>query len=294
MNLSPELILILLVVACFLTELMLYNFLFNFISIRNLSASFSSSYDPVRIILIPSLLVWLSYYLSQKYNTNTYTSALWMLSLAISLTNAFAMTMIGRLSVVLTGRWIIYRLESLILSLVLIASIENYSRLMISSTAIIISTTLLIFVTWRTLVDYGYHDYYEKALAEYLNAKYRKKYSSLLNEEMANLPELTNIFFTIMTIEQMNRPGIFRLFERLLFSSGKITTTGIMQVASKQYLSNKESIFAAQKIILKEYKRYTLSGSKKSLVATIASVYNPADSYIELVTTTHDHLIKHI
>lgn len=53
---------------------------------------------------------------------------------------------------------------------------------------------------------------------------------------------LRALFYTIMLVEDSNRPKWFRFLERLLFWTGKIRSTGIMQVRSSRKLTDLESV----------------------------------------------------
>jgi hypothetical protein len=104
-----------------------------------------------------------------------------------------------------------------------------------------------------------------------------KNYFRLLSPTFKNDKFLKTIFFSIMITEDVNRPPIFRLFERLLFFTGMIKTTGIMQVTSNKMLTDKESIILAEKIILNSYKKhFNTHDSDLWIASKIASDYNAA------------------
>lgn len=78
--------------------------------------------------------------------------------------------------------------------------------------------------------------------------------------------------------EDINRPPVIRLIEKILFPSGIIKTTGIMQVTSKKLLTDKQSIQKAQDIILKSYNKHRTAVLNEleydTLVNKIADDYN--------------------
>ena len=288
---SPIMIILLITIIYFVLQIVLYNYIFDSISILNLSTAFFSGYDPLNIVLSPSLMILSTFLLSEYLNLEIEIDQLWILGISMSVISSVAMILIGRVRLVLTFKWLLYSMIAIILAAGMI-NITNQSKPEIATSVYsAIWLVLMICLAWRTLINYGHEYYYQNALASALYKKYKKKYHYLLSEEMLANPELMDIFFTIMTIEQMNRPGVFRLFERIFFFTGKITTTGIMQVSSKKYLSNPESILAAQDIVLKQYRSYTSDNtSHKNLVTSIAFIYNPADSYIELINGAYGYL----
>lgn len=288
---SPITIILTLTCVHFLIQVIIYNFILDSRSITNLSRALFSGYNPLTIVLSPSLLILLTFLVSEYVNLKIDISQLWILSISMYVMGSAFMMVIGRLRLVLTFRWFFYNISALILASATVHAI-NQSSLGINI-KFYAGVWILLFacVFWLTLLNYGHEFYYQNALASSLYKKYRKKYQSLIRVEIMAVPELVDIFFTIMTIEQINRPGVFRSFERMLFFTGKITTTGIMQVSSKKYLSNTESILAAQGIVLKQYKSYKSGNTgNRSLVSSIAFIYNPADSYIDMINGAYSYL----
>lgn len=71
---------------------------------------------------------------------------------------------------------------------------------------------------------------------------YERKYGSLLSERYDRDVLLRSLFFSIMAIEDANRPPAMRLGERLLSVFGLAKTTGIMQQGSDVPLSDADSV----------------------------------------------------
>ncbi len=90
-----------------------------------------------------------------------------------------------------------------------------------------------------------------------------KKYGSLIDEIVNSNAELKVVIFSIMIIENFNRPRLLRWLENTWCTiSGKEISQGIMQVKSTTPLSSIESI-KIQAVYLKEkYLKYTGSGSE--------------------------------
>lgn len=102
-----------------------------------------------------------------------------------------------------------------------------------------------------------------------------KKYNRLLKKEFRNSKFLFKMFYSIMLVEDINRPPAARLLEKILFPFGFIKTTGIMQVTSDKLLTDSQSISKAQDIVLKSYKKHApLTTYEYELVTKIAQDYN--------------------
>lgn len=69
-----------------------------------------------------------------------------------------------------------------------------------------------------------------------------RRYDSLLPDSYKRDELLRALLYTIMYIEDSNRPKWFRLFERAFFWTGRVKSTGIMQVRSRKALSDQESV----------------------------------------------------
>lgn len=78
---------------------------------------------------------------------------------------------------------------------------------------------------------------------------YEREYGELLPARYSQDPLLRAFFFSIMAIEDFNRPKGFRVFERIAATIGIAKTTGIMQQQSNRPLSDKESALEASKSI---------------------------------------------
>ncbi|MFA5838335.1 MAG: hypothetical protein WC849_00105 [Candidatus Paceibacterota bacterium] len=107
------------------------------------------------------------------------------------------------------------------------------------------------------------------------------KYKYLLNKIFLEEKILNDILFSIMIFEDLNRPKLLRIIEKLLFKIGIIKTTGIMQIKSGKYLNDEESIKLAQEKITKFFNKNKIlykSEVEYELVGKILVDYNP-DAY---------------
>lgn len=79
--------------------------------------------------------------------------------------------------------------------------------------------------------------------------KYLRKYDNLLSTRYQSDLLLKAFFYTVLTIEDSNRPSWFRRLERLFFWTGKVKTTGIMQVKENRKLTDEESVHLGAEIV---------------------------------------------
>lgn len=94
------------------------------------------------------------------------------------------------------------------------------------------------------LNTYSSVDVSEKRLYEY-----ERRFGSLLPSRFSTDPLLRCVFFSIMAIEDANRPGGFRFLERIACRFGVAHSTGIMQQKSNAPLSDSESVVLAANYI---------------------------------------------
>jgi len=110
------------------------------------------------------------------------------------------------------------------------------------------------------------------------------KYKNILKKDFKKDEFLHRFLFSIMIIEDLNRPFMIRFLERIFFPLGFIKSTGIMQVRSKKILSDKKSINLAQVKILNEYNKIKNKVSNEyELLDLLTSKYNSGQKYITSV-----------
>lgn len=112
----------------------------------------------------------------------------------------------------------------------------------------------------------------------------KTRYQNTLSRNFQENNYLQKLLYSIMITETINRPPFIRLMENLVFFTGKVKTTGIMQVTSKKKLSDKESIKLAEKIIQDSYqKHFSRKINEYDLVRKVAADYNPGNYDGEIV-----------
>lgn len=93
---------------------------------------------------------------------------------------------------------------------------------------------------------------------------YEREYGKLLPERYTQDPLLRAFFFSVMAIEDFNRPKGFRSLERIAAAIGMAKTTGIMQQQSNRPLTDKESVLEASKSIEKIWDNFLRCFAKSS------------------------------
>lgn len=142
----------------------------------------------------------------------------------------------------------------------------------------------------------------EKRKAKYLEKRYihfKRKYNdiivSILNDKF-----LETIAYSIIIYEDFNRPKIARFFERAnQFITNKPHTLGVMQVQSKEIISDSQSVKLGCEKILKSYKKYVKKLKKKNeeyqswlaLIVIVAN-YNGGSRYQEEVRMLQSDIEK--
>lgn len=98
------------------------------------------------------------------------------------------------------------------------------------------------------------------------------------NEIKMDNKTLLNILYAIMIFENNRRPKIFRKFDNLIFKiTGEKKKLGIMQVMSKKFISDIESIEIVSKKLEKIYQKN--KGIKKDLAIKILESYDKSNSF---------------
>jgi hypothetical protein len=73
---------------------------------------------------------------------------------------------------------------------------------------------------------------------------YNKRYGQTVSTAIDN-PTLEALVYSVMIYEAFNRPRAFRLLESVAFFVGRSKTLGIMQITTKRYISDSESVVLA-------------------------------------------------
>lgn len=256
------------------------------ISFGGLVISWNANNNIIASIVLPPLLVLIAAIVLVNSKIYWPLNDLWTVGVFILLLRSLLVFLSHRLHELKLMDWVVSGLLSILLCYIegrLI--VYSYSSLRFSSTtvaAILFSfgiVALMYIIYAASPKNFTSKDTDTKLYAK-LYLDYYKDYQSLLSVEFKKSKELQRVFFAILITEDLNRPKVFRFFERLFFPLGFIKTTGIMQVTSNHKLTDKSSVFLAQKLIGEYYKdvskRHTSDYMK---LVDIAYLYNGTDGY---------------
>lgn len=119
----------------------------------------------------------------------------------------------------------------------------------------------------------------------------QRRFHDLLPTNFNEDPLLCSLFYSIMYLEDTNRPAWRRKIERLLFVTRQVKTTGIMQVQSEKYLSDNESVRKAVPIIediwLEFLEEATLASHATLQISPDAYGYSFEDLFKEYVSRSN-------
>ena len=117
--------------------------------------------------------------------------------------------------------------------------------------------------------------------------KFRQKYDS---EIFTKNTDIRCLIYAIMIYENYNRPWLARKFEYLKLIIFKKATLGIMQVSSKKYISDKESIEKAVNIVNDCFFKQKKSIGLEEKIENVLFEYNGSRKYVEEVKYIYDIL----
>ncbi len=275
-------------VAVLAVAVLCTSFIFGPLTVGSVIAGVNFNYNTMQIIFLPVIVSVILYLSLDQFSD----SVLMLLAVPILIIRIIFMLSFDRTAIIRTYSWLISNLLSIVFASLSFSILNKYSsHHNLRSWAIFAILFMVLFVISQYLFIRNPEGYYQNEMAYYFYHKYKRKYTNIITKEIIEDPLLKKIFFTIMVVEEMNRPSVFRLFERLAFFTGKIKTTGLMQVTSPKYLSNEESIILAQKIVIDAYneseaKEYELS----AMVRHVAYAYNPSEFYSDLIENAYDYI----
>ncbi len=132
------------------------------------------------------------------------------------------------------------------------------------------------------LDGYNYDRRYAAQFNRYVThcyCKFRKKYTVCVASTGLDKKQCT-IMYAVMIAESANNPRIYRLIEACIQkATGRVMTTGIMQIRSDKLLSDHASILLAADTI----RKFGPASYKKSYIKHVGLTYNGEDSYGEVL-----------
>lgn len=269
------------------------------LSVGGLVLSWNFNNDYIVTLLLPPLLVIATAIILTATGFTWLLPGLWLSSVFLLGWRGGLMLITQRTRTVRTKDWLLCGLGGIGLSYIvsrLIVYADSAMHLSPQTAATLVwvfGLVALLYVVHRVLPgrfssDAALEQFYGR---QYI--KFYKKFGKLLQPEFKKDIMLQRVFFAILLTEDLNRPAIFRFFERLTFPFGFIGTTGIMQVMNKEKLTDEKSVILAQRLVKSYYEAAKQKrGSEYMQVHEIAYMYNDGDFYFELITKTYFMLVE--
>lgn len=116
---------------------------------------------------------------------------------------------------------------------------------------------------------------------------FKQKYDYIITTDNVNIRYLV---YAIMIFENYNRPWIVRKFEYIKLFLFRNATLGIMQVNSKKYISDEESIKKGVVIIENSHKKLPKNIKKDKKIEKILYEYNCSNKYVNEVKYIYEIL----
>lgn len=141
----------------------------------------------------------------------------------------------------------------------------------------------------------------EKKFIKRRLTKFQLCYGNIVNKEKNDV--IRNLIYSIMIIEDFNRPYIFRLFEKIYPYS---KTVGIMQTAKNKQTSDQESVKEGMIIIQNAFKqqikywnnnknimektKYEKGNNDEYFIRHAIISYNKCENYYNMVISVYDYI----
>lgn len=264
--------------------------------------SFDSEYDdksPFFNILFksftPVLLTYILAYIFSYFDVEYLNESIYMIVIYYFVFRFIFILLVGRISLTNWSKFIVTTLLSLAMTYVV------YTQLIVDATYLLPTKQEIASAMWLGIVAFiykilnGAHFLRENTgpkIEPYLKKNYsyfKYKYGQIIETEVKNEVE-SSLIYAILIYENFNRGRLFRFFEKLFFFTGKVKTTGIMQVQSNDYLSDAKSVELGTHKLLTKY-RSELSQNctdneehnRYSALRNTIIDYNPDDNYYEQI-----------
>ncbi len=271
--------------------------------------SFDSEYDdrsPFFNILFksftPVLLTYILAYIFSSFDFDYLNKNIYMIVVYYFIFRFIFIILIGRVRLTNWSKLTVVALLSLAMTYIV------YTQLIIDATYLLPTKQEIATAMWLGIVAFIYKILNEARflrentgpkIAPYIKKNYshfKDKYGHIIDMEVKHEVE-SSLIYAVLIYENFNRGRLFRFFEKLFFFTGKVKTTGIMQVQSGDYLSDTKSVeLGTQKLLTKyrselsenctdneEHNRYS------ALRNTIID-YNPDENYYEQVEGIRENI----
>ena len=261
------------------------------------------SFTPVVFILVVSVFL-------DKINLFYLTKNIYITTIFYFLIRFIFILIIGRLKIT---NWVKYILTAFISIFISYIVYKNFieKRYFPLPTEQEITTALwfaIIGYIYKVIKDISISSLDNNRKLNYVKHKhdcFSHKYGSIIEEAIGTdidnsiIEKQKALIYSILIYEDFNRHILCRFMERLFFWTGRIKTSGIMQVTSDVYLSNQDSVKKGACILIEKYnevykdkyndtqdKNHSLYAARRESIKH----YNPDISYINEVESIYNLL----
>ena len=261
------------------------------------------SFTPVVFILVVSVFL-------DKINIFYLTKNIYITTVFYFLIRFIFILIIGRLKIT---NWVKYILTAFISIFISYIVYKNFieKRYFPLPTEQEITTALwfaIIGYIYKVIKDISISSLDNNRKLNYVKHKHDRfshKYGYIIEEAIGTdidnsiIEKQKALIYSILIYEDFNRHILCRFMERLLFGTGRIKTSGIMQVTSDVYLSNQDSVKKGACILIEKYNevykdKYNNTQDKNHSLYTARresiKYYNSDISYINEVESIYNLL----
>ena len=261
------------------------------------------SFTPVVFILVVSVFL-------DKINLFYLTKNIYITTIFYFLIRFIFILIIGRLKIT---NWVKYILTAFISIFISYIVYKNFieKRYFPLPTEQEITTALwfaIIGYIYKVIKDISISSLDNNRKLNYVKHKHDRfshKYGSIIEKAIGTdidnsiIEKQKALIYSILIYEDFNRHILCRFMERLLFGTGRIKTSGIMQVTSDVYLSNQDSVKKGACILIEKYNevykdKYNNTQDKNHSLYTARresiKYYNSDISYINEVESIYNLL----
>lgn len=207
----------------------------------------------------PVLLTYSVAFLFNSFNIAYLNNNIYMIVVDYFIIRFLIILLIGRAKLTNWYRFITIVLLSLVMMYVV------YSQFIVDATYLMPTKQEMATAMWLGIIAFLYKIFNGisflredtgSRIDNYIKKHYlyfKEKYGDIIEAEAISETE-RSLLYAVLIYENFNRGKVFRACEKILFFTGKIKTTGIMQVQSNHYLSDHESVMLGIQKLLTKYR----------------------------------------
>ncbi|WP_319777572.1 hypothetical protein [Maridesulfovibrio sp.] len=244
----------------------------------------SPSFNLLYRVVTPSVFIIVVSFILYHINLEKYVQNIWIVTPLQAIFRATYNTLLGRFRLINWNSQILISFSATLFSYFV------YSQILIDKSFFIPTKSDLVSEFWIIVLIYTYHIFNnlelpnkntKKRKIQYIKNKlnkFKSRYNTIIETQTQN-DNLIILVYSIMLLEDFNRPKLVRFVERIVHPKFS-QTTGVMQVKHETVLSDEESLHQALEKIKKSYEKHKDKEQYHGhALWNIARDYNPCDNY---------------